>query len=201
MNTKTPESVLSERIWFTRKAWINAEERLLRNEFHTQLLLVVYSAYTTSLAVVLLAYEPTPINKKLVDTALAVLSVIILALSLYLNSKSFKDRAARFKNGYHDLQEIENELLTVALLDSASEKKIACDNCSKRYSKALRDVENHNELDDIRARVIAGAGLTSRTPNRTEKINYWYWRIWRLCGLIIMYCAPLLALIAYFTKT
>ena len=51
--TLTPLKLL-DKVWFTRKAWINAEERLLQNEHHTQLLMVVYAAYTTCASVVML---------------------------------------------------------------------------------------------------------------------------------------------------
>jgi len=108
--TLNPAQSLAHRIWFTRKAWIAAEKRLLDNEYHTQLLLVVYAAYTTCISVVLLSYESNSVDKKLIDTAMVVLAVILFGLSLYLNSKSFKDRAARFKSGYLDLHDIENAL-------------------------------------------------------------------------------------------
>jgi hypothetical protein len=201
LSTHDPVDILANRIWFTRKAWINAENRLLSNEFHTQLLMVVYSAYTTCLAVILLAYEPQPKDKKFVDTSLAVLSIILLALSLYLNSKSFKDRAARFKIGYHDLQEIESEVNSIALISPASQQELALADCNRRYNKVLRDVENHAELDDIAARIGAGAGLRLRPLTTSNIFRYRLWRTSRFVSLVLMYSAPLLAVIGYFLST
>lgn len=203
METSTPTSpanALAENVWFTRKAWINAEDRLLRNDFHTQLLLVVYAAYTSCLSVVLLKYEPNPYDKSLIDTSLAVLSIILLALSLYLNTKSFKDRAARFKTGYHDLHLIERSLRALALQPSSAQVDSEYTGLSVQYDKALREVETHSELDDIHARITAGEGLKSRMVTKADKCRYYWWRIWRFGSLILAYVAPAAGVLWYVFK-
>ncbi|WP_221291993.1 MULTISPECIES: hypothetical protein, partial [unclassified Janthinobacterium] len=63
------------------------------------------------------------------------------------------------------------------------------------YNKILRDVENHAELDDIRARVLARAGLSSRYPTSQDYVRYYWWRTWRLVGLAIAYAAPVAAVL------
>ncbi|WP_158206729.1 SLATT domain-containing protein [Pseudoduganella flava] len=192
---------LFNKVWFTRKAWINAEERLLLNEHHTQLLMVVYAAYTTCVSVVMLKFPPAlKADEDLANTAMAVLSIILLALSLYLNSKTFKDRAARFKQGYHELQEIENELVALKSDPATNVAGPACTELAARYAKALREVENHNTLDDIRARILAGSGLTSRHPRRGEVVRYYWWRIWRFCTLALLYVAPVGAALWFHLK-
>jgi hypothetical protein len=182
-------------VWFTRKAWINAEDRLLKNDFHTQLLMVVYAAYTSCLSVVLLKFEPLPTDKNFIDSSLAVLSIVLLALSLYLNTKSFKDRAARFKSGYHDLQSIEGHLKSLAGRQDGPASEQEFMKLTDDYNKILRDVENHAELDDIRARVLARAGLSSRHPTSQDYVRYYWWRTWRLVGLAIAYAAPVAAVL------
>jgi hypothetical protein len=199
-NTTNPAEVLANRVWFTRKAWIHAEKRLLQNEYHTQLLMVVYAAYTTCLSVVLLVFEPAPPDKKLIDTSLAVLSIVLLALSLYLNSKSFKDRAARFKIGYHDLQHIESKLQSLVAQANTNNFTDQYDKLSDLYTKSLRDVENHDELDDIRSRITAGSGLTSRRPTRFEIFRYFWWICWRTIALTFFYITPVIAVIWFLLK-
>lgn len=199
-NITNAADALANRAWFTRKAWIHAEKRLLGNEYHTQLLMVAYAAYTTCLSVVLLVFEPTPSDKKFIDTSLAVLSIILLALSLYLNSKSFKDRAARFKIGYHDLQHIESKLHSLLAQPNDSNLTDQYDKLAELYNKSLRDVENHDELDDIRSRIAAGSGLTSRHPSRFEIFRYYWWICWRTTALTFLYLTPLLAVIWFLLK-
>ncbi|AWL05885.1 SLATT domain-containing protein [Massilia oculi] len=192
---------LFHKVWFTRKAWINAEERFLQNEHHTQLLMVVYAAYTTCVSVVMLKFPPAlKADEDLANTAMAVLSIILLALSLYLNSKAFKDRAARFKQGYHELQDVENCLATLKSHPTTNVAGSACTALADRYAKALREVENHNTLDDIRARILAGSGLSSRHPLRSEVVRYYWWRLWRFCALTLLYIAPAGAALWFYLK-
>jgi len=192
---------LFQKVWFTRKAWINAEERFLQNEQHTQLLMVVYAAYTTCVSVVMLKFPPAlKKDEDLANTAMAVLSIILLAISLYLNSKAFKDRAARFKQGYHELQDIENSLAMLKSNPATNVAGPACTALADRYAKALREVENHNTLDDIRARILAGSGLTSRHLLPAEVLRYYWWRIWRFCALTLLYIAPASAALWFHLK-
>lgn len=199
--TSNPAQSLADRIWFTRKAWIAAEKRLLDNEYHTQLLLVAYAAYTTCISVVLLSYEPNQVDKKLIDTSMVVLAVILFGLSLYLNSKSFKDRAVRFKAGYLDLHDIENAAKTLSAQYGANTNVTgSLQSLSDRYTKVLRDVENHSEIDDISGRRNAGSGLTSRRLTWEEQARYRWWRIWRWTALASMYMAPVVAVVWFLLK-
>lgn len=200
MTTAERAKKLAGNVWFTRKAWINAEDRLLKNDFQTQLLMVVYAAYTSCLSVILLKYEPQPADKNFIDTSLAVLSIILLALSLYLNTKSFKDRAARFKSGYHDLQNIESRLRLLTGKPDSQQAELDYNALADLYNKALRDVENHTDLDDIRARIFASTGLTSRLITWQEKFRYFWWRTWRFFGLFFAYSAPIAAVFWYIIK-
>ena len=162
--------------------------------------MVVYAAYTTCLSVVLLQYEPNPSDKKLIDTSMAVLAIILLALSLYLNTKSFKDRAARFKSGYHDLHDIENRLKALLLQSPANGGTASYVELSDQYNKALRDIENHAELDDIRSKIVAGAGLTSRRLTKIEVCRYYWWRIWRFVALVLAYSTPAAVVVWFIYK-
>lgn len=186
-------------IWFTRKAWISAEKRLLSNAYHTQLLLVVYSAYMACVSVVFLSYQPLGYEKKFIETSMAVISIILFGLSLYLNSKSFKERANGFKAGYLDLHNISNEI-DVFFIEKKSIENAAEDfrGIFNRYIKVLRDVENHLEIDDISGRISAGKGLTSRHLSCGEVIRYRWWRIWRWWALLVIYMAPFFVFMWFF---
>lgn len=202
--TSNPAHSLAERVWFTRKAWIEAEKRLLSDEYHTQLLLVAYSAYTTCISVVLLAFDPPAGDKKLVDTSMVVLAVALLVLSFYLNSKSFKDRASRFKAGYLELHDIESEARLLAYQMGATPPAPLVINglkaLSDRYTKILREVENHSELDDVRARIGAGNGLLSRHLTLAEHVRFHALYLARIALLGAMYIAPAAAIVWYLYK-
>lgn len=191
--------IFKDRVWFTRKAWIAAEKRLLDNEYHTQLLLVFYAAYTTCISIILLAHEFEPEKKRIVDTSMVVLSVVLLGLSLYLNSKSFKERAAGFKGGYLNLYDIENQLTIMisqfesSCLSNSNVKDF--EKLSESYTKILRDVENHLQIDDISSRVSAGEGLRTRHVTFKENISFYCWKLNRRILLTVMYVSPILVFI------
>jgi hypothetical protein len=192
------QQALYDKVWFTRKSWIHAEKRLLQNEHHTQLLMVAYSAYTTCLSVILLKFAPTlESTQDVLETGMAVLSIILLALSLYLNSKSFKDRAGRFKVGYHDLQSIEAEVLAACSASTPDMQRMLCIALADRYNKVLRDVENHDEVDDICARISAGSGLINRPITNSERWRYRWWRLWRFVLLTFCYLAPVISILIF----
>jgi hypothetical protein len=196
VTTSNHFNVLADKVWFTRKAWIQAEKRLLNNEAHTQKLMVLYSVYTTCISVALLKYTPEGVLKGMIDVGLAVLSIALLTLSLYLNTQSFKDRAARFKSGYLDLDCIEHKLrLMQSPLNTIQVEFIEL---SELYNKTLRDVENHSELDDIRSRIKAAAGLTSRRPRISEYVRYYWWRVWRFSVLTLAYLTPMLFILFFY---
>lgn len=163
--------------------------------------MVLYSAYTTCVSIIMLKFPPqSEVDRSLVEVAMAALSVILLALSLYLNSKAFKDRAQRFKHGYHELQEIEYELSTLAASPETNVAGPHTAELARRYSKVLREVENHSTLDDIRVRVCAGTGLTSRQVSGKELAHYYCWRTLRFCALSLLYIAPMVAAILFYAK-
>lgn len=163
--------------------------------------MVVYAAYTTCVSVVMLKFPPTlRRDEDLANTAMAVLSIILLALSLYLNSKAFKDRAARFKQGYHELQIVEDDLDTLKSDPLTNVPGPACTALGARYAKALREVENHDSLDDIRARMLAGSGLSTRHLLTVEIVQYVWWRFWRICALTLLYIAPAGAAFWFYLK-
>lgn len=190
--------LLRDKIWFTRKSWINAESRLLSNDFHTQFLMVVYSVYSVCLSVILLKYNP--ISDNAANIFSVNLSVVLLGLALYLNTRSFKDRAQQFKNGYIKLQDIDDKLNQVGILASQSEMVAEYNIQFTRYNLLLGEVENHTEFDDLYSRYRAGPGLTTRKLGRLEKLKIFLLRTFRFFALTLFYVGPMLAFIFLWLK-
>lgn len=184
-------STLRDKIWFTRKAWINAESRLLSNELHTQFLMVVYSVYSVCLSVVLLKF------KLITDDAFNIfsinLSVVLLGLALYLNTRTFKDRAQQFKNGYIKLQDIDSRLSQISIIVPPVDMIEAYNNQFGRYNLLLGETENHSEFDDLYSRYRAGSGLTSRKLMWKDFVKITIGRLLRVATLVAFYIGPILA--------
>lgn len=179
---------LRDRIWFTRIARIYSEKRLLRNEFHSQLLLMAYSVYNIALAVTLLKYKPIS------DDAGAVLGIILsvalFGLSFHLTARSFSARAQRFKENYTALQELSGRLdLAVCQSDQVALED-AIKQVQDEYGKAIVGCENHTTLDDRCARYLTGSDLTTRKLTCRDYVTVVGYSIGRYLVLSLLYVLP-----------
>jgi hypothetical protein len=190
-NLSTLEAVISklrDNIWFTRKAWINAEKRLLNNDLHAQFLLVAYSIYSIALSVIVLK---VPMIEADVSSVFSIsLSVGILGASLFLATRSFKDRASAFKASYISLQELALRLDQIDWAITLKEKKSLYLAATKEYTDILKSTENHSEFDDLYARFTA-KNLTTRTLTNLECAWVLLNVGLRLLVLALMYFAPI----------
>lgn len=179
---------LRDRIWFTRIARIYSEKRLLRNEFHSQLLLMAYSVYNIALAVTLLKYKPIS------DDAGAVLGIILsvalFGLSFHLTARNFSARAQRFKENYTALQELSGRLELAACQSDQVALEDAIKQVQDEYGKAIVGCENHTTLDDRCARYLTGSGLTTRKLTRWDYVTVVGYSIGRYLVLSLLYVLP-----------
>lgn len=179
---------LRDRIWFTRIARIYAEKRLLRNELHSQLLLMAYSVYNIAVAVTLLKYKPIS------DDAGAilgiVLSVALFGLSFQLTARNFSVRAQRFKENYTLLQELLGRLELAELQTNQAILEETIKQVQDEYGRAIVGCENHTTLDDRCARYQYGSSLTTREPTCREKISVFGYSIGRYIVLGLLYMLP-----------
>lgn len=97
---------LSNKIWITRKARINAEERLEKFDFLTQMLINYYTLVIVGLSIWTLYDES---NAKLISVITIIASVLLFGLSIFVNARNFKIRSLTFKSCYIKLDEIYNE--------------------------------------------------------------------------------------------
>jgi hypothetical protein len=180
---------LKDRIWFTRIARIYSEKRLLRNEFHSQLLLMVYSVYSIALSVTLLKYRPIS------DDAGAVfgiiLSVTLFGLSFHLSARGFSARAQRFKETYTRLHELLGRLDLAECQPDPTALQNAIELVQTEYRTAVAGSENHTTMDDRCARFLAGKGLTSRRLTRWDRICVFGYSAGRYLSLGVLYVSPI----------
>ena len=175
---------LSDNIWFTRKARIQSEKRLLTNHTHSQLLLIYYSLWGVGFSIIAIKYDKFLGD----DTSIlvAIFSVIILVASLVVTNFSFKERSNQFKDNYVKLQELYNN--SKKNTNEVEELK----EIEKEYYKALKSVENHLNIDDICARVEIATSLSSRHPSVCEICKCYFYKVWKFFTIVSLYALPLL---------
>lgn len=179
-------SKISDNIWFTRKARIQASERLLSNDNHSQILLVYYSIINTCLSVILIKKVAFLGDNS--DLILVIMSLNILVTSLFVANKNFKGRALSLKAHYIELQRLYFEAV------DAEETNKDLKEIREDYTRLLDIVENHAPIDDIVFRVLNESNLDTRKPNRNEKVAAHTYRAIRFLLLSALYISPIIAI-------
>lgn len=130
-------SEFSDRVWWTKKARIKAEKRLLKLDFISQSLLLWYSLFLASYSIVTLVIKA---NNDAESAIMVALSVMVLVVTLFVNNMKFKERAMLIKQCYEQLGDI---------YSNACQK--VNENLDKEYQSILSISENHKEIDFYRA--------------------------------------------------
>ncbi|MDE2311356.1 MAG: SLATT domain-containing protein [Betaproteobacteria bacterium] len=178
------EKILADKLWFTFKARIRAQERLSRNDFHSQLILVWYALASAIVAVIVIRY-PNFLGKD-TDIVSASLSIALLVISLLVTNRDFRGRALAMRQNYLAIQGLYNDL-TYQEQPTRSSVEI-----SKTYQRILNESENHCEIDDKYFRVFHGN--TTRPASYREKAEVGLYLLWRFIILSLIYMLPVFIL-------
>lgn len=171
-----------DNIWFTRKARIRSSERLLSNDFHSQCVIVYYSAVLVIVSILTLN-DNNALNQNSSEI-LCSLSVALLVVTLFVSSVNFKGRGLAFKQNYIALQSLYEKVslrnhVALTLQDI------------ERYLELLNNCENHSSLDDLYARVISAKNKTSRVASPCDVAWLYLNLMFRWFVLLLLYVSPL----------
>ncbi|WP_179403449.1 SLATT domain-containing protein [Burkholderia guangdongensis] len=159
---------LYNRIWFTRKARIQSEKRLLQNDFHAQLMLQLFSAYSIGLSIYLLKFHAARLSDDAANVTLIVVSVLLFGIAPYISARNFKGRAEEFKTVYVKLQTLLDDLNRIDWTSSIESAHLEYEMVEKEYARTLASSENHLEIDDAVSRF--GVTGISRPLSKRECI-------------------------------
>ena len=180
--------MLSDTIWWTKKSRIQASERLLANDFHTQLILVWYSLFSVGAAVYFLKFSP---QSDLAQVSMVIYSVMMLSMSLFMSGRNFKERGMLMKQGYEQLELLYRK--TLALQDKSDESSF--NEISEEYQNIINSSENHKEIDHIVAIVkleLSGA-VTDKKPTKYHYMRGFTYFCFRLVYFSTFYLLPVIA--------
>lgn len=182
--------MLSDIIWWTRKSRIQAAERLLANDFHTQLILVWYSLFSAGAAVYFLKFAP---QSNLAQVSMVIYSVMILSMSLFMSGRNFKERGMLMKQGYEQL----DFLYRKSLVEPNKTDQSIQNEISEEYQNIINSTENHKEIDHIVAIVklqLSGAQIDKK-PTKYHYIRGFSYFVFRLIYLGLFYLLPIFAVL------
>jgi len=189
----------SDKVWWTRKARIHTEKRLLANAFQSQVLLLWYSFAGVAVSIYYLKGSPRVIDTDLAGISWVVYSVLVLCISGFINGLSFKERAGLVKECYETLN---------TLYHKAVKENEDVINLAKEYDQILGVCENH--IDDDYYRALCETYVTHSDPkgkidkknklDRTPTWYHWFNIFWstikRWCMLLFFYLLPILLFVA-----
>lgn len=135
----------SNQIWVTRKARINAAERLKRNDYISQVLLTYYSLFLIIITIV--DMENDNMNFEIL---ILILSIMILVLSVFTFSMNYKERSLTLKSAYIKMSKIRREVLKKEANKTSKGTPIDLSIEEQKYDDILEFTENHSMCDYIK---------------------------------------------------
>jgi hypothetical protein len=183
---------LDDSIWWTRKARIQTEKRLLSNAFQSQLILLWYSFFGVFVSVYYLKFNTT---SEYAGVAWVIFSVLILVVSGFISGQGFKERAGLIKECYEILNGIYQK----------SKKQTPTKNLEDKYEQVLSVCENHTDRDFHVAmclEYLSHPDPTAKIGGLTKKPTCYIWLMFVLYWsrsaffLGLMYVLPLAIFLA-----
>lgn len=176
---------MKDQVWWTRKARINAENRLLANQRWMEFLLIWYSLLAVFTSIWLLAFGAE--DQQHITFIFTCFSIFILAFSLYGANSRFSQRASQMKENYIALQQLYFLVKDANVIQREHREE---------YSKLLNIAENHTELDDVRTVLYewyksTDSNLVSRRPRAHQYVYFIYYCIVRTLFLLLLLLIPI----------
>lgn len=177
---------LSLKVWTTKGARFQADQRLRAKARMSSISMSILSAYLI-IAGLISVYvgSHTTINFQLINYFVTALSIILLVLSQYESAQDYKLRAEKLHQCGLDISEIYNEIRifkTLIPLPSDETTKLFCENVALRYQAILSKYENHMPIDYAMFKTTQLHYFDKIKPEEIEKtrrklwwiVNGWY---------------------------
>lgn len=141
---------LNYKIWSTKGARFEADKRLTIISRMSNISLSILSAYLIIAGLISVYNLNADIKINLINYVVTALSIILLVLSLYENSKEYSKRAKEFHNCGLELSKLYNKLRIFKTLyenPTLEERRKFATELSKEYEMVLDKYENHQSID------------------------------------------------------
>lgn len=181
-------STLSENIWLTYQARLQASKRLAKNGFHSNNILITYAIINICIAV--MAIKEIGLISEQKDLFLIVMAIILLVAVLLITSQKFKEKSLLLKSHANELYKVYYQALEAEDLDS----KDRLTHLRKRYEKILNSKEVHKPIDEIMMQepeLNFSSKNMAKSIESTKVVSY---KVSRLLTLGLLYLCPIIVL-------
>ena len=171
---------LTDKIWFTYKSRIAAENRLKSNDFHSQSLLVWY-ALISAIGSIASIQNANYLGSS-TSFLSSIMAVALLVLSLWVTNQDWRGRSIKMRENHLDLLYLYNLL---------KENRIEYVEAAANYHKLLSQCENHKTYDLNYFKAFdSDSGLTTPATRYVHFSTYSV-RLFRLLVWTFLYGFPL----------
>ncbi|ELA8174546.1 SLATT domain-containing protein [Vibrio alginolyticus] len=172
---------LKNQIWFTRKTRIRTAERLLSNQFHSNLILVWYSFLTFAISIYAIK-KPNFIGQD-GDVIMTIATGAVFSLSLFIPQLELKTRYESVKQNYISLHTLYVESAFCSNKDDITEVQ-------EKYSELLNAVENQTRLDLLYFLQFDAAPDCTMKNDFFDTLSVYLYLIIRTSAITLAYTLP-----------
>lgn len=175
--------MLSDKIWITRKSRIYTEQRLLRKNLISQILIILYSSLLVFLTVWNLKH---PIDH--VNILLVIGSITVLIASITLSSQKYLERSLAMRNCYIKLDELYSKVVRAEKSDESE----LIQQLESEYTANILNVENHSDYDYLCLRFSLRDNTKTTLPEfkGIECFHYIIKKGWRILLTLFYFFLP-----------
>lgn len=183
------ESLKDKRVWATKKARMEAEARMNRNNILSQLLVNYYTFGVLAFSIWTLVSEDS--NMSLLTV---VASVGLFGLSIFVSAIGYREKALQYKESYLSLNELEFELQSLLRNKQVNEEEAVSRlyNSEKKYTEILTKSENHSDTDYIKVLIKHNMKVSSE-----DVIKFYIHKIGFYLFAILLIVAPIILTVIY----
>ena len=179
---------LSDKIWWTEKARIHLEKRLLSNANHADFIVLWYSFCSIASSIYFFGFNP---DNKYAALAWVVFSVFILTVSTLIGTSGYKLRAGLAKGCHESLNAL---YVKCKLLEGGGGvNRLEEGDLIKEYQHILSLTENHTTYDFYKAIIVLQ--LEKATIDKRPNWFVWFFvllkSLMRLLVLLFLYLLPI----------
>ncbi|WP_144466442.1 SLATT domain-containing protein [Bacillus nitratireducens] len=183
------EKLIDRRVWVTKKARMEAEARMNRNNFLTQLLVNYYTFVVLAFSIWTLVSEDSRISLLTV-----IASVGLFGISIFVGAMGYREKALQYKDSYLSLNKLESNLRYL-LRNQEQEDKVVIEKLKsyeETYAEILAKSENHADTDYIKVRIKHG------TENSASNLfKYYIYKVISYIFGLILILAPIIGSFLY----
>jgi len=148
--TEEIEYLADSRIWKTKKARMEAESRMNRNDLISILITNYYTFALLAFSIWGLILDPNSDQAKNVTLMIVIASVGLFGATLLISSLGYKGKALQYKESYLKLDSLESDVRNLLRNAPFVTQQHLIDEfykCEKKYNEIISLTDNHSIID------------------------------------------------------